>query len=254
MIVYFTVAGLYFITSLFWAIWLIRFNSNLQRYQYAMTALLIASFVQEILWGSNYVDYNNSGNPSLGILIPAVLFSAVKLTGIRLLLLFMGLGYAITKPTLEPALILGSAIISVCYFVISAADSYISVSNLFSTAVSSAVTYLTGVLVVIVNIIFILWIVTSTFRSMTVCKKEKNDKYGMYKRLMIIFGVICLISIIFFFVQFGLDLSDVVQASFRVWWLLDTYWDHLLRSYCLHGFRVAPNRRQCAICLRSAWR
>jgi len=49
----------------------------------------------------------------------------------------------------------------------------------------------------------------------------------MYRRLLIIFGAICIISVIFFFVQFGLDLADVVQASFRAWWLLDTYWEFI---------------------------
>jgi len=62
---------------------------------------------------------------------------------------------------------------------------------------------------------------------MKTCREEKNDKFGMYQRLMFIFGVISGISVVFFFVQFGLDLTDFVESSFRVWWLLDTYWEFI---------------------------
>jgi len=183
--------------------------------------------VQEILWGNQEVQYNSLGYPTLSILIPAVLASAIKLTIIRLLLLLMGLGYAITKPSVPNPSKMGAGILSLIYLIVSAADSYIQVSNLFTNSIPDAVTWLSGALLVIVNVVFIVWIVVSTWKTMNSCKDEKRDKYGMYKRLMIIFGTICIISVIFFFVQFAFDVADVAETTFRVWWLLDTYWEFI---------------------------
>jgi len=226
MIVYWILAFMYLAGLGAWLVLMFKYRQDLHKYQHGVTLLISVSFIEELLWSITNVDYNNTGVFAYGLIGVAVIFSAGKLTGIRFLLLLMGSGYAITVETLVPTSLVIMIVVCVCYFAVAAADAYVTMQAL-SQPVSSEVTFITAALLVLLNGIIIIWIVCSTLGTMKKAKNEKNEKYPMYRKLLIIFGIICVISVIAFFIVVSISFAGMTDAAYQWYWLLNTYWDFI---------------------------
>jgi len=224
LIVQWILAILYFLGLVGWSLLLYKYRQDLHKYQHGVTILIAMSFIEELLWSVSYVVYNNTGSYEYGLVGVAVIFSAGKYTGIRFLLLLMGSGFAITVEKLSPLTITTMSIICFCYFVITTADLYITLQNL-TQPVSTQETFIIAALLIVFNATIIIWIVCITLSTMKRAKNEKNAKYPMYRKLLIIFGIICGISIIAFFAVVSITFAGLQDAAYQWYWLLNTYWD-----------------------------
>jgi len=218
--------GFFLVLLGFWAVWVFRYRVNLQFYQHGISLLIMISLAEEIFWGWEYVNYNTYGLPTLSVLVPATILTAVKQSWVRVLLLLMGLGFRIITPFLSLALTIGLAFVTVFYFAVTVAAAYLEVDDLFGIQLIPLAKWVNEGFVIALNIVFILWILVATVSSMTTCKNEKqNLKYTLYQRNIAVFGTITVTSAIFYFSSLGISASYVADTSWQVYFLLRTYWD-----------------------------
>eukprot|EP01124_Arcella_intermedia_P027951 TRINITY_DN5588_c0_g1_i1.p1 TRINITY_DN5588_c0_g1~~TRINITY_DN5588_c0_g1_i1.p1 ORF type:complete len:473 (+),score=99.42 TRINITY_DN5588_c0_g1_i1:23-1420(+) len=248
LIVYWILALMYFAGLCVWCGMMYKYRKDLHKYQHSLTALIVVSLIEEFLWALVAIDYNNHGALNYGIVGVGIFFSACKLTGIRFLLLLVGLGYAIVVDSISKIALFVAIFISLGYFATAAADAYIRMQAL-QQPTSNSYSLTTAGFLIAFNAILIFWICYATYTTMKKAKNEKNEKYDMYKKLIIIFGIICGIAITAFFVVVGITFSGLQDEAYKWYWLLNTYWDFIYFSinvYMAYLWRPSPNNQRFA--------
>uniref|UniRef100_A0A6B2LBZ2 GOST seven transmembrane domain-containing protein n=1 Tax=Arcella intermedia TaxID=1963864 RepID=A0A6B2LBZ2_9EUKA len=239
---------MYFAGLCVWCGMMYKYRKDLHKYQHSLTALIVVSLIEEFLWALVAIDYNNHGALNYGIVGVGIFFSACKLTGIRFLLLLVGLGYAIVVDSISKIALFVAIFISLGYFATAAADAYIRMQAL-QQPTSNSYSLTTAGFLIAFNAILIFWICYATYTTMKKAKNEKNEKYDMYKKLIIIFGIICGIAITAFFVVVGITFSGLQDEAYKWYWLLNTYWDFIYFSinvYMAYLWRPSPNNQRFA--------
>jgi len=248
LIVYWLVALFYLVGLIIWGTYMIKNQKDLHKYQHTITFLGVISLIEEILKACISIDYNNNGlfnTPFIGV---GIFFTALKLTLIRFLLLLISYGYAITLPSLTRTRLIIIICLCIAYFICTAADEYLNLASL-ERPQSPGTLFLTAALLIIFNAIIICWIICSTITSMKVAEKENNEKYPMYLNLLRIFGAICVVAIVAFFVVIVVGFAGLEDAAYQWYWLLDTYWDFIyfaITAYMAYVWRPTENNQRYA--------
>jgi len=248
MIVYWNLSFLYFIAFVIWGYLMFKNQKDLHKYQYAIMVLLMSSLIEELLKGGVDIEYNAVGIFNIPFMGVGIFFSSLKLTLIRFLLLLIAHGYAITVPSISQPIYAGMLTVCFAYFVATAVDEYVHLYSL-ERLVSTVTGLLSASFIVVFNLVIISWIGCRTFNTMKEAQKETNEKYQMYKNLIRIFGVICIIASIAFFVTVIIHFMGLEDTTYRWYWLIDTYWDfiyYIVNCYIAYVWRPTDNNQRYA--------
>jgi len=217
---------MYTVVMIWFAIISFIHRKDLMGLQKLVLIFLCVAWFENLIWGCDYVVYNNTGVISDVVNVFGSLFTSLKSTLIRTTLLLCALGYSITKPLLRKAVIVGVVVLTIGYFIAMAITQYLLVAQAAGAYISSPVELLFEIILIFFNVAFGVWIIIALFIEMRSLKADyQSEKYSLYVRLTILLIVCAIIAIIFFVAQAATTFADWEDQSFRVWWLWDTYWE-----------------------------
>lgn len=226
MPVYWTLTILYFVFFVGWLISCCCYSSSLHAVQYAMLVVLAVSFLENLIWGSAFVRYNVTGtNENLwnGF---GTFFLATKLTLSRTMLLLICMGYSITNSEIPPQQQYSVLGLSLCYFIIVAANHFVTVLQDHGDQISYASKMLLVFLDFIVSGTMFVWIFASLHSTRaSLLRKHDLTKRRMYTALAISIGIAVGVSIIIFCFEF---LIQMLSQEDKVWiaeFFFTLYWE-----------------------------
>lgn len=224
--VYWTLTILYLIFLFGWVISCIVYRHSLHAVQWAMLVVLIVSLLENLLWGSAFLRYNVVGtNENLwnGF---GTFFLATKLTVSRTMLLLICMGYSITNseiPAQQQYAVLG---LSLCYFIIVAANHFVTILQDHGEQISYASKILLVFLDFMVSICMFVWIFASLhFTRSSLLRKHDLTKRRMYTILAVCIGIAIGISIIIFIGEFIIQIAGWEDKVWLGEFFFTLYWE-----------------------------
>lgn len=124
--------------------------------------------------------------------IVGALFTSLKLTMVRTLLLVVAIGYTITRPVMTMSYRLAIGILSLLYFIFEATNQYIDVSKTAGLPVDELFSYAALSLLLLTNAIIFGWCGYEMYITFVKLEMSEGEKFTMYKRL----GILLLLSLI----------------------------------------------------------
>lgn len=225
---------LYTIVCLWYVALTIRHLKDLLGLQILVLTFLLVAWMENLIWGCDYIVYNNNGIINDIVNVFGALFTSLKATLILLTVLMCALGYSITKPVLRKRVVVAVTILTLAFFVVLAVTQYLLVAQTAGAYVSDEVKLVFEVVKVLLMVSFGVWIVISLFNEMRSLKSNSQlEKYKLYSRLIILLVVAAIIAVIFAIAQAAATFADYEDESFRVWWLWDTYWEFVYFAVAL---------------------
>jgi hypothetical protein len=224
--VYWTLTILYFIFLLGWTISCLCYKSSLHPVQYAMLVVLLVSFMENMIWGSAFVRYNQVGTNDNIWNGFGTFFLALKLTLSRTMLLLICMGYSITNaeiPRQQQYAVLG---LSLCYFIIVAANHFITVLQDHGDQISYSSKMLLVFLDAIVSGSLFIWMFASLHYTRDyLLKTQEFVKRRMYTALAISIGIAVGVSFIIFCFEFSVQLLSYEDKVWMGEFFFTLYWE-----------------------------
>jgi len=209
-----------------WSYFFIRYKKGLMSIQIIIHFLLLISCVYCAWSLVESIFYNINGEFITYTNVILALLNAVELSIIRVVVILVALGYSITKPVLSNKLKTLIIVITICYLAITATSNYVDVLESASIPVDDFTQYAVIFLVTLVNAIYIIWIGFSAYTTVKALKKEEFiEKYTMYRNLSMVLIGAAFCSVIFYIIQFFIELISEDDDAFRVWWIFTLYWE-----------------------------
>lgn len=217
----------YLLVSLVYGLFMYLHRAQLLRIQYGVLGLLVLGMLQTFCWYLYMLQRDHSGIQSsgTGALVMAILFTVVRGTVTRLVVLTVCMGIGIIKWSLG-SLKWSVFGLSGAFFVSSLA--YEVVETLKSTSTWEPNSFLTALVVFgcwICDTIFAWWSLVSLIRTMgQLTLRRQNMKLVMYTRLFYVligcFVVFAISLIVHFFVLFTHDVEQIWRSN----WLWHAFW------------------------------
>jgi len=209
-----------------WFILSIKYRGQLLRLQHAIAAVIILGIIENATLAFDNLGFNNIGLNYTAAMIVGVIFSTFKKAISRVLVLIVGMGYGVVKPTLGNAKV-KVILLGVAYTIFSGG---LSIAELVQRTQTFSIPLLLFLVlpVAALDTAFYWWIFLSLLRTVSQLQVRKQViKLSMYKWFLgllafsgVISGIITLIQIIV------LSVSDT-DKSWKVQWLWNAFW-HLL--------------------------
>jgi len=234
--VYWTVAVLYMLLTLFWGYRVGRHRNDMVRLQHAISVVICVALIDSLIWAGNYTSVNKVGISSDNTNIFAALFSSFKLTIVRTLVLVVSLGLTITRLTLEKRTMVLLLLLTVIYYVVEATNLYIDVARSAGREVIDAWETFFFALLIIGNAIYFAWIGKAIYDTLNTLKPNEKEKISMYKRLSVLLTISLTTSVIIVLAELITQATDDTDEQFRASWLWQGYWELI---YCACIFFVA---------------
>jgi hypothetical protein len=170
--------------------------------------------------------FNGSGNADLGVIVFSILLSALKRTVSRVLVLVVGMGYGVVKPTLGTTRYKVS-LLGTLYFVFAAAMMLVQESDR-SADVSWATAVFLVVPVAVLDTGFYWWIFLSLLRTIAQLKARRQVvKLSMYQWLFNTLAASAVVStcvVLYQVIAFSISHPD---DHWRTAWLWPAFWEVL---------------------------
>eukprot|EP01129_Flabellula_baltica_P000807 TRINITY_DN10759_c0_g1_i1.p1 TRINITY_DN10759_c0_g1~~TRINITY_DN10759_c0_g1_i1.p1 ORF type:complete len:512 (-),score=69.04 TRINITY_DN10759_c0_g1_i1:33-1568(-) len=218
----------YLMLLVLWIARSIKFRKGLMTIQILITIVLVFGLSEHILWGADKTIYNSVGTVSAFFSIIGSLASALKESGVRLVVLLVALGYSITKPSLYTKTKAGVALLTVLYCVSETFYYYLLSFQSAGMVIDSFYVYLFIFLTFLFNSLFVIWIGYSAHTTMrNLMKRKEVVKYTMYRNLSMILCSSLVISVVFWLSQTFIESSGAKDSVYSIWWIFDAYWNFL---------------------------
>lgn len=226
MPVYWTLTILYLLFFVAWAISCCCYKSSLHMVQYAMLAVLAVSFMENMIWGAAFVRYNQVGtNDNLwnGF---GTFFLATKLTLSRTMLLLICMGYSITNAEIPRQQQYACMALSLCYFIVVAANHFVTVLQDHGEQISYSSKMLLVFLDAITSGSLFIWMFASLhFTRDYLLAKQEFVKRRMYNALAICIGIAVGVSFIIFCFETTISVMNIDDKVWIGEFFFTLYWE-----------------------------
>jgi len=220
------------ITGCAWIILCALHRDELLFLQKFISLVIIAGFVENVIYAIDYLQYNMTGNILLGINVIEAIATTVKRTLAFTALMLVVSGYSVFKPSLEfrpKAAIIG---LNAAYFVVSV------IYQFLDTLKYTPATYYLNIpdasesvflgLTTILDFVILFWIFITLFTSVTYLKlHNQSHKLQMFKKLLLILVISYGVSLIFFIIELIASWGGLYNSWWRGWFIWDGYWSIL---------------------------
>jgi len=191
-----------------------------------ITFVISISILENLIWGSDYTIYNINGIVHPILNISGAIFSSIKLTSIRLLLLLVALGFNITQPNLSQKYKKGIIVLMIVYFIMEASQEYIAVAQASGEEIQNGFHFTMILFLGITNIIIFSWI---GYELKNLLKREiiinNPIKYKLYRHITLFLIVIICLSIFIGVTETTIQMTSNLNNTWKFIWLFTFYWE-----------------------------
>jgi len=220
-VAYFALLAVYLVACLV-------FRKHLTALNYATLALCVVGMVECALYFILYLWKNTTGTPTWP---PTPLQWAAALVGVlkrdlsRVLLIVVGLGYGVVKPSLPKITVAGIVILAVLFFVISVWKD-VAKDALFvdSAADHGGIMTMNETALLFVDVVMLAWCLIALVNTQQSLESSKQvEKLRMYNTLI---GVMLAFVVVWgLFEAYRISVvKGVVQLNWHLSWILNSFW------------------------------
>jgi len=233
LMVYWSIAAALTLLLLIWAGFAIKYRDGLLSLQYAIGLVIFLFAIEQVVWGTGMVVYNETGRINAVISVVGAFFKALKNTSIRCLLLLVGLGVSITNEGPRGFITLLIVIVTSAYLLLDLAYEYVMAAEDAGEPISSKVQFGATAAMFVADAIYWVWIVFATYMTMAELReKGEKFKHKQYMWLVILLLGSLLISLVLVFFEGAMENSVTGDKYWQLWWIWFVYWD------CVYFFCV----------------
>lgn len=223
--IFWLIATVYFILGITYLVLTIKHRKGLMALQHALFAIIIIGLIEALILSGGFTAYNFYGSTYMYGSGGAAVFKAIKMTGLFIVLLLIGMGLSITRQKLDMIEITWLVLLSLTYFGFKTTWEFSEAEKeaggslpVFFEIASTLGIYITAP-------IFCCWILFATYTTMMELKiTEQSFKYNQYKKLIVLIFIACIISLLIAVIQTTIRLLRVQDDYFRWWWIWELYW------------------------------
>eukprot|EP01125_Pyxidicula_operculata_P002923 TRINITY_DN1286_c0_g1_i1.p1 TRINITY_DN1286_c0_g1~~TRINITY_DN1286_c0_g1_i1.p1 ORF type:complete len:500 (-),score=28.87 TRINITY_DN1286_c0_g1_i1:15-1514(-) len=215
----------YIIIGILWIVFSVKYRKDMVALQHTLTFVILISITESILWGTDFLMWNQSGNINDILNMVGAIVTAIKLTAVRVLVWIVAVGYTITRSQLSIGHKLGICVLTIIYFVVEAINQYGSIAVTSGQLIPDTYVYLALIVLLVSNSLFFGWIGFEMYQTVKTLKSAEGEKFVMYKRLSILLIVAISLAIMVMITELIIDGLDTADENFRAWWLFDSYWE-----------------------------
>jgi len=217
----------YLVVSLVYGALMGLYRAQLLRIQYGVLGLLVLGMLQTFCWYIYELKRNQTGLQSsgTGALVMAILFTVVRGTVTRLVVLVVCMGIGIIKWTLGSLKI---PVFSLCgaYFVSSLFYEIVeAVKATSGTEINSFINAIVLFGVWVCDTIFIWWVMVSLIRTMgQLTLRRQTLKLTMYRRFFYVMVGCVAVWVLSLFIHFFVLATNPIEKLWRSNWLWLAFW------------------------------
>jgi hypothetical protein len=217
-------SGIYVLAGLVWLGLIFKHkNDGILPVQWYIGLVVLLGLVEVVTWYFTYSTYNTEGRRPVPIMTTAVIFSTVKKTVSRIVVLVVCMGYGIVKPTLgdnaKKVLAFGAVY---CVFT-TVLDVVKALSH--ETDISGGFFILVIVPVALLDSIFYYWTFVSLYDVVAHLEERKQTiKLHLYRKFLVVIGVCLVFSLGWVIFQMYFLYSDAFTTQWEYAWVFDAYW------------------------------
>jgi hypothetical protein len=199
---------------------------RLLQLQYAIAGVIFLGMTESATWYFDNLDYDVTGQNSMGAIVFGILASTVKRTVSRVLVLVVSLGFGVVKPTLG-AKRYQVAVLGTLYLVFSLCLSIVENWNHAEQVPWTTVVFLV-VPVALLDTVFYWWIFVSILTTITQLRVRKQTmKISMYRWLFnVLVGSVAVSAVAIVYQMFVVAFSSI-DDRWRTWWMWNAFWQLL---------------------------
>lgn len=227
---YLSLSLMYVAIGITWAILCFIHRDQLMPLQLWISSVLAIAMIETTLMYFHFVDWNESGVPTVFVTAIALLFGAVRRAISRVLVMLVSLGYGVVRPSLGDDL----------YRVLSLGSAYFVLSFIYSLMVNLSPTTksvmdpdydlvsLVVFLLALVDTTFYIWIFTSINNLLTtLASRRQGVKYLLYRNFRNVLLVMLFFTCAWVLYSSVLFLNDQGGANnnWRMKWTIDALWE-----------------------------
>merc|ERR1711998_77650 len=191
--------------------------------QYYIGLVVALGSVEVLTWCFTFRAYNIDGQRPVPLMTTAVIFSTVKKTVSRIVILVVCMGYGIVKPTLgdnaKKVLAFGAVY---CVFT-TVLDVVKALSH--ENDISGGFFILVIVPVALLDSIFYYWTFVSLYDVVAYLEQRKQTiKLLLYRKFLVVIGVCLIFSLGWVIFQIFFLYSDAFTTSWQYAWVFDAFW------------------------------
>jgi len=191
--------------------------------QYHIGAVAVLGLIEVSAWYLTFQWYNDNGTRPVPMMTTAVIFSTIKKTVSRILILVVCMGYGIAKPTLgsngKKVLIFGFVY---CVFT-TILDVVKALSHENDT--SGGFFILVIVPVALLDSIFYYWTFVSLYDVVAALEERRQTiKLALYKKFVTVIAVCLVVSLFWVMYQMYFLYSDSFTTQWQYAWVFDAFW------------------------------
>jgi len=194
--------------------------------QFSILAMIGIGLLEAILQCTDYIHTNDVGRYTQVLMVTVALFTGAKLTVLRLLLLFVALGYSITKPHLPPKTLLAISGLTIFYWAAATADEYFEVMYTLNIPVHIVALAVDFFLLIVTNVTFIVWVYIEFQHQMkSLRSKRQTEKLRLYRVLFFVLIPLVIIACILYIIEIVVVAGNQRDKWWAWWWIFDGFWE-----------------------------
>merc|ERR1712166_16706 len=191
--------------------------------QYHIGAVAVLGLVEVVAWFMMYAMYNSDGARPVPLMTAAVVFSTIKKTTTRILILVVCMGYGIVKPTLgdsaKKVMVFGLlyTVFTTCLDVVKALSHDDDISGGFFILVI--------VPVALLDSIFYYWTFVSLYDVVAGLEERKQTiKLQLYRKFLGAVAICLVFSLGWVLFQMYFLYTEQYKLNWEYKWVFDAYW------------------------------
>lgn len=212
----------YMIVSIIYGVLMVLYRTQLLRIQYGILGLLLLGMLQTFCWYIYDLKRNQTGMQSsaTGALVMSILFTVVRGTVARLVVLAVCMGIGIIKWSLG-SLKLPVFTLTGAYFVASLLyEVFESIKAISDTNVNSFLSAIILFAAWICDVVFVWWSLISIIRTMgQLTLRRQTIKLAMYRRLFWVMVICVVVWAIYLFIHTIVLSMNPIEQIWRSSWI-----------------------------------
>jgi hypothetical protein len=214
----------YVVACIVWTLLIIKHRGDgILPVQWYIGLVVLLGLVEVTLWTFTYNTYNDSGRRPVPLMTTAVIFSTIKKTVSRIVVLIVCMGYGIVKPSLgdNATKVLAFGLVYGVFTTI--LDVVKALSH--ETDISGGFFILVIVPVALLDSIFYYWTFISLYDVVAHLEDRKQTiKLALYRKFLTVIGVCLCFSLGWVLFQVFFLWSNAFTTHWQYAWVFDSYW------------------------------
>jgi len=218
---YFGMTVVYVALTCTWALLCFIHRKEIAGIQYFISSVLLLTLVEVFAWFMDYYSFNTTGVRNMSGVISAIIFTVLRLTVSRMLVVSVSIGFPVVRPSLSTSTKVKIGVLGLIYF---ACEAALEVVTRYAQTNETAERWriFLSLPVAVLNAIFYWWIFTALHDLINFLEQQNQAiKLNMYRTFTHMLAASLVAAVLFALYQIYFMATNQLALHWSLLWLLD---------------------------------